>query len=230
MAVSKKNMSVLFRTLGVLVSYLFYTRILGFIFNSFGLNDSVVQMFLADLIFLIAMIILYKKVIKHDFEAFKKEYKLSKKIKTILLWVIMIFLVNISMGILTDLFFPNASSSIDENALALYGLFNVSSIYTIFKTMIFAVVAEELVFKKAIRDIFSNNILFILVSGFIYVILNFIYTDTLTGFVLMDMLGYFLFSVITGLAYIKNNDNIFIVMLIKFFYNLVPLILMIQGM
>lgn len=229
MSLSKNNINVLLKTIIVFIVYLFYTKFISAFFNMIGLTDSIMQMFIADLLFLIGIILVYKDSIKQGFLDFKNNYKTSKKITVVLKWTVIIFVVNMLMGMLTELFFPNAVAGGDDNANAIYSLFDISSIYTIFKTMIFAVIAEELVFKKTIRDVFKNNILFVIISGLIYVMMNFAYTDLTQSYIWMDMLGYFMFAVITSIAYIKNNDNIFIVMMIKFLYNLLPLTIMILG-
>ncbi len=229
MSLSKNNINVLLKTIIVFIVYLFYTKFISAFFNMIGLTDSIMQMFIADLLFLIGIVLVYKDSIKQGFLDFKNNYKTSKKITVVLKWTVIIFVVNMLMGMLTELFFPNAVAGGDDNANAIYSLFDISSIYTIFKTMIFAVIAEELVFKKAIRDVFKNNILFVIISGLIYVMMNFAYTDLTQSYIWMDMLGYFMFAVITSIAYIKNNDNIFIVMMIKFLYNLLPLTIMILG-
>ena len=229
MSLSKNTINVLLKTIIVFIVYLFYTKFISAFFNMIGLTDSIMQMFIADLLFLIGIVLVYKDSIKQGFLDFKNNYKTSKKITVVLKWTVIIFVVNMLMGMLTELFFPNAVAGGDDNANAIYSLFDISSIYTIFKTMIFAVIAEELVFKKTIRDVFKNNILFVIISGLIYVMMNFAYTDLTQSYIWMDMLGYFMFAVITSIAYIKNNDNIFIVMMIKFLYNLLPLTIMILG-
>lgn len=230
MALNRKNINTLLNTIIIFIAYLFYTQVLSKILGLMSINDSVTQMFISDLIFLLGIIIFYKKKIKSSFNIFVKEYRLIKKITVILTWVVGIFFINILMGIITEFLFPEVASVMDDNSDAIYNLFSVSSIYTIFKTMIFAVVAEELVFKQAIRDVFTNNIVFVVVSSLIYVIMNFAYANFNQSGILIDMLGYLMFAVVTSIAYIKNNDNIFIVMLIKFFYNLVPLIILILGL
>lgn len=229
MSLSKSNVKVLMKTIIVFIIYLFYTKFISTLFNIIGLNDSVMQMFIADLLFLFGIIIIYKDSIKKGFLEFKNNYKISKKITVILKWTIIILVVNMIMGMVTELLFPEVAEVLDDNSNAIYSLFDISSIYTIFKTMIFAVIAEELVFKKSIRDIFKNNILFVVISGLIYVMMNFAYADLSQHYIWLDMFGYFLFAVITSIAYIKNNDNIFIVMLIKFFYNLIPLTILLIG-
>ena len=91
--------------------------------------------------------------------------------------------------------------------------------------MIFAPVAEELVFKKTIREIINNDILFIVTSSLIYALINIMYTD-ISVLTIIDMISYFAFSAVLSHIYIKNKDNIFMPMLIKFSYNLIPLIIM----
>ena len=230
MALNRKNINTLLNTIIIFIAYLFYTQVLSKILGLMSINDSVTQMFISDLIFLLGIIIFYKKKIKSSFNIFVKEYRLIKKITVILTWVVGIFFINILMGIITEFLFPEVASVMDDNSDAIYNLFSVSSIYTIFKTMIFAVVAEELVFKQAIRDVFTNNIVFVVVSSLIYVIMNFAYANFNQSGILIDMLGYLMFAVVTSIAYIKNNDNIFIVMLIKFFYSLVPLLILVLGL
>ena len=230
MALNRKNINTLLSTIIIFIVYLFYTQVLSKILGLMSINDSVTQMFISDLIFLLGIIIFYKKKIKSSFNIFVKEYRLIKKITVILTWVVGIFFINILMGIITEFLFPEVASVMDDNSDAIYNLFSVSSIYTIFKTMIFAVVAEELVFKQAIRDVFTNNIVFVVVSSLIYVIMNFAYADFNQSGILIDMLGYLMFAIVTSIAYIKNDDNIFIVMLIKFFYSLVPLLILVLGL
>lgn len=230
MALNRKNINTLLSTIIIFIVYLFYTQVLSKILGLMSINDSVTQMFISDLIFLLGIIVFYKKKIKSSFNIFVKNYKLSKKIIVVLKWVVVIFFINILMGAITEFLFPEVASVMDDNSEAIYNLFSVSSIYTIFKTMIFAVVAEELVFKQAIRDVFTNNIVFIAVSSLIYVIMNFAYADFNQSGILIDMLGYLMFAIVTSIAYIKNDDNIFIVMLIKFFYSLVPLLILVLGL
>lgn len=230
MALNKKNINTLLNAVIIFVFYLFYTQVLSKILGLMSITDSVTQMFISDLIFLLGIIVFYKNQIKSSFNIFIRDYKLTKKITIILKWVVVIFVINILMGMVTEFFFPEIASVMDDNSGAIYNLFSISSIYTIFKTMIFAVVAEELVFKQTVRNIFTNNVVFVIVSSLIYVIMNFAYADLNQPGIFIDMLGYLMFSIVTSIAYIKNDDNIFVVMLIKFFYNLLPLIILISGL
>lgn len=217
----------LLKTIIIFVCYMFYSVIFNKIFSLFGLNNTIISMIVADIIFFIGIIYVYKDRLKNDFNHFKSEYSTKNKIWTIIKWILIILAVNVLMGILTEIFYPELANVVDQNTSAVTKLFNASFMYSLFKTLIFAPIAEELLFKEAIRDVFKNNIAFILISSSIYTAMNFMYASSIQC---LDLLGYFLFSLILSLAYIKNNDNIVVVIFIKFFYNLLPTLLLIINM
>lgn len=217
----------LLKTIIIFVCYMFYSVIFDRIFSLFGLNNTIISMIIADIIFFIGIIYVYKDRLKNEFNYFRSKYSFKDKIWTIIKWVLIILSINILMGILTELFYSNIAAGVDENAMAVTQLFDASFMYSLFKTLIFAPIAEELLFKEAIRDVFKNNIAFILISSSIYTAMNFMYASSIQC---LDLLGYFLFSLILSLAYIKNNDNIVVVIFIKFFYNLLPTLLLIINM
>ncbi|MEG0026345.1 MAG: hypothetical protein RR847_04015 [Bacilli bacterium] len=225
----KDKMNTLLKTVIVLIIYLFYTKATGLLLNIIGIDSSIITMFIADLIFLLGIVIFYKKTIEKSIIDFKNKYQKSQKIIIIFKWVVLLFFIFIMMGILTEVFIPAANAK-DDNTVAIGSLLNVSFIYTVFKTLIFAVVAEELVFKTTIRNIFSNNIIFIIVSCCVYALMNVMYADLTSPYILMDIVGYIIFAAITCICFIKNNDNIFVVMLVKFFYNLIPFTIMLLGL
>lgn len=98
----------------------------------------------------------------------------------------------------------------------------------IFKTMMFSVIVEELIFKKTVRNIIDNNILFIIISSLLYGFANVIFTKIGSAIILMEAIPYIVISVITGILYIKSN-NLGLVMLVKFSYNIIPLMVVIMG-
>lgn len=217
----------LLKTIIIFVCYMFYSVIFNKIFSLFGLNNTIISMIVADIIFFIGIIYVYKDRLKNEFNYFRSKYSFKDKIWTIIKWVLIILAVNVLMGILTEIFYPELANGIEQNTSAVTKLFNASFMYSLFKTLIFAPIAEELLFKEAIRDVFKNNIAFILISSSIYTAMNFMYASSIQC---LDLLGYFLFSLILSLAYIKNNDNIVVVIFIKFFYNLLPTLLLIINM
>ena len=184
-------------------------------------------MFISDLVFFASIITLYKDALKEGYKKFEKNYKPSKRIFFILKWVAILFGINMLGGIITELFFPGLAET--GNTATIYSLASVSTAYIIFKTLIFATVAEELVFKKAIRELISNNTLFIITSSLVYALINVMYTN-INYITLIDMVSYFLFSLVLSYVYVKNDDNIVMPIAIKFCYNLIPITIMIISM
>lgn len=221
---TKKNKKVdknklLIKTVSVFFIYFLYSYILNLLFDG-----SITASFIADLLFMFGIIFAYKDNLKDDIKKLKSKYNIKKIIKTIFLWIVVIIFFNFFMGIITDLIFPGAQ--LDENSLSIRKLFSVSVFYTIFKTMIFGVIAEELLYRESVYDIVKNKWFFIIISSFVYTILNFAFTELNDQNLLLSILTYFLPALIFSTAYYKNNCNIIILMLIKFTYQLIPLTLM----
>lgn len=212
----------LIKTLLVFISYLLYSNVISVVFSTFKITNTTMISFFADLAFLICIVFVYKDNLKDDFKNLKNDYKISKIVKTVIMWVVIIFVFNILMGALTEIIDPNMA--FDNNSSAIISLLSSSMFYTIFKTMIFAVIAEELLFRESVSDVVKNKYLFILVSSVIYTLLNFIFIGFNYKTIFADLLTYFLPALLLSTAYVKNNNNIIILMLIKFFYNLIPLV------
>lgn len=218
----------LIKTLLVFISYLLYSNVISVVFSTFKVTNTTMISFLADLIFLVCIIFVYKDNLKNDFENLKKDYKISNIIKTVIIWVVIIFVSTILMGAITEMIYPNVAA--DDNTNAITSLLDASTFYTIFKTMIFAVVAEELLYRESISDVVKNKYLFVVISSIIYTIMNFIFVGFESNIIAMYVLIYFLPALLCSTAYVKNNNNIIILMLIKFFYNLIPLIILLSGL
>lgn len=220
----KKNY-YLIKTIIIFVCYVFYANIINRIFSLIGINNSVNSMFTGDLIFFIVMIFIYKDKLKENFANFKNEYSTKNKIVLIIKWILILFGINMLIVLLKKILGLNINNVLDENSMAVLQLFDISFVYSLFKTLIFAPIAEELLFKQSIRDVVKNDIAFVLISSSIYTAMNFMYAST--GILFLELIKYFMFSLILSLVYIKNNDNIIIIMFIKFFYNLFPTLLLI---
>ena len=218
----------LIKTLLVFISYLLYSNVISVVFSTFKITNTTMISFLADLIFLVCIIFVYRDNLKNDFENLKKDYKISNIIKTVIIWVVIIFVFNILMGAITEMICPNMI--VDDNTNAITSLLDASTFYTIFKAMIFAVVAEELLYRESISDVVKNKYLFVVISSIIYTFLNFIFVGFQSVNIIIYILSYFLPALLFSTAYVKNNNNIIILMLIKFFYNLIPLIILLSGL
>lgn len=217
----------LLKVILIFLIYFIYVIVVSSVFNLFGISDEIVIEFIADLMFCLGIVILYKNDLKANFIKFMEEHSITQKIIFIVKWVLILFVINIVGGIITEIFFPSSLET-DGNTNSIYSLATISTFYTIFKTLVFATVAEELFFKRTIREVISNNIIFIIVSSLIYAIINIMYTD-ITILSVVDFLSYFMFSSVLSYIYIKNDDNIVMPMIIKFFYNLIPLTILLLG-
>ena len=214
----------LLKLLLIYLVYFSYTTIISYSLKVFGITNDIVLSFISDIIFLIGIIVLYKDSLKNGFIEFFEKYKMSKKVLFILKWVAILFGINIIGGIITELLVPNLLE--DGNTTKIYSIASLSTIYTVFKTLVFTSLAETLVFQKSIREVINNNTLFIIVSSLVYSLINVMYTD-ISLLTIIDMVSYFVFSSMLSYIYIKNNNNILVPIIIKFFYNLIPLSLMI---
>lgn len=222
-----EKLKSLLKILSIYVAYFIYTTLISSTLSVFGISGEVTLMFISDLVFFASIVILYKDALKEGYKKFEKNYKPSKRVFFILKWVAILFGINMLGGIITELFFPGLAET--GNTATIYSLASVSTAYIIFKTLIFATVAEELVFKKAIRELISNNTLFIITSSLVYALINVMYTN-INYITLIDMVSYFLFSLVLSYVYVKNDDNIVMPIAIKFCYNLIPITIMIISM
>lgn len=193
--------------------------------HNIGISDTTVGMFISDMVFFLIIGAVYFGNIKSDLKRLKEDCSWKKLIKTVVIWVVGIFALNIVMGIITEIFVPGLET--DENTTALMELATVSFIYTIFKTMIFGVVAEELLFRESLSECIENDKLFILITAVIYTLMNFIFTNNVGDHVVIYVLLYFLPALFFSYLYVKHDRNIIILMLVKFVYNLIPLMLLI---
>lgn len=212
---------LLIKTVSLFFVYFLYSYIVNLLFN-----NSIISSFIADILFMLGIMYVYKDNLKEDVKNLKRKYNLKKIIITIISWVVLILISNIIMGALTDFIAPNMGKTLDDNSMAINNLFSISSYYTIFKTMVFSVIAEELLFRESIHDVVENKWLFIFFSATIYTLINFVFTGFATSYIYIRILSYFLPGLILSTAYYKNNCNIIILMLIKFTYQLIPLTLM----
>lgn len=224
---SSENKKTLLKTVLIFILYIFYINIATKIFSIFDITNDITIMFSADIIFLIVIVCTYFKKLKQDFIDFNKNYTLKQKTWIIIKYVILIFIINIFMGIITQIFIPTEAGKIDENSNQIGNLFELSNFYILFKTLIFATVAEELLFRESIHEVVENKKAFVIISAVIYTVINIIYNLNGSQYIWIDFIAYLLDYLILSYAYLKNNNNIFVIMIIKFFYNLIPTLLLI---
>ena len=215
------------KTLLVFISYFAYTMVINCILGVFGINDPIQVSFIADILFAFVIIFIYRNVISKSFSDFRKSNSFFKRFMIVLFGVIALFIINILGGVCGEILFSNMND-VDQNTTMIYELANMSTVYMIFKTLIFASVVENIVFRVSIRELTTNNIMFVVSSSLIYALVNVMYSE-FSAFIFVDMIQYFLISMFLSLIYIKNKNSIYPVMLVLFFYNLIPLTILLFG-
>mgnify|MGYP001624828515 FL=1 len=219
----KLNNSMI-RAVVLYLVYFLYTVVASSLVSALNVANTAYVMMPADILFAVFAVFMYRKGLKECVQKIKKK-KVLKIIGSVVIGVVAIFALNIIMGAVTDIFFPEYA--VDSNTGAMLDLLKQSPVYAFFKVLIFAPVAEEILFRESISSCVKNNVLFIFLSAIIYTGMNFVFsTDALT---FLDLLIYFLPAVLFSFLYVKNDRNIIVIMLIKFIMNLIPFAVLLLG-
>ena len=121
---------LLIKTVSLFFVYFLYSYIVNLLFN-----NSIISSFIADILFMLGIMYVYKDNLKEDVKNLKRKYNLKKIIITIISWVVLILIFNIIMGALTDFIAPNMGKTLDDNSMAINNLFSISSGKSIFTIM-----------------------------------------------------------------------------------------------
>lgn len=218
MKLQENNFFRFFKVLLLFVLYILNNFIIYMVFSKIGINNSILMIFIADLIFLFISVLLYKKELMIDFYKLKKNYNIKKIIKIIIKNLILIFCINIIISFIASFFTGDI-----EELNSIQNLVNESIPYLIFKSLIFSPIAETILFQKSIKSITNSKVLYMLSSTLIFVLMNIAYMDFSSCFFIFDIIGYFSMALVFSYMYIKN-DNIFPIMITKFLYNIIPLV------
>ncbi len=157
----KDKTKKLLQTLFVLLIYFIFIL-------KFSSTKLTITNFLSYLIFLTIILIIYYKDLKKYYLDLKKD---KNKVVTILLYFVVFFLLstvlrNIILNIIeksTSIKF-NVDTS-NKTIFSLFKIFPKGTLFVIFFTCIFTPLVEELVFRKSIRDVIKNNVIFVIVSS-----------------------------------------------------------------
>ncbi len=220
----EKKEANLIKTIILFMIYLIYISFFIRFFNAMGIKNELVVGFIADIIFMFGIVALYRDTLRDDFLKLFKEKTLFEILLIVVKWVIVLIFAQLFLVFIFELLFPFAKN-LDNNTKALLDLSKMSFAYTIFKSLVFSVVAEELLFRKTLRDVINNKFLFILISAFLYAFMNIAYADWSNYNFLLDFFIYFYLYSFLSYMYIKY-DNIIIVMLVKITHVFIPLIML----
>ena len=82
-----------------------------------------------------------------------------------------------------------------------------------------------MIFHKALSEVINNKVLFVIISSLIYVAMNVMFGSPLNSLLWLDIILYSIFYFTLAIAYVKNDNNIFVPMIMKFIYNLCMVLL-----
>lgn len=172
--------------------------------NYFKLNITTKLQYSIICNLLVTMILFfwYKDYLKEKLKDFKKNFSKYMKIG-FKYWLIGLSIMYIGNLLLYT--FSPAKEAINENNVQ--NLISASPLLALILTTIFAPINEEIIFRKAIQDIFHNKYIFIIVSALIFGGLHVTEAKTL-----FDFLYIIPYSALGGaFAYIlAKTDNIYV--------------------
>ena len=227
----KKNITKkILITIGLIILLLFWEAIpiiilalLRIDFNNIPKLMKVLISFASDVLFLILVLFIYRKTIQKDFKNyFNKEVKqhLLLSFKTWLMGFGIMIASNLVIAILTN-------GQLSQNEEAVRELIDMYPLYMLFQLMIYAPLTEEIIFRKSIKDIFHNKVLYIIVSGLIFGGLHVITSlENPLGF--LYLIPYCSLGCIFAYLY-QKTDNIFSTITAHSFHNTLALLIYLRG-
>lgn len=166
----KKNDKKSLIGIGVFLFYFFATQLQALPFWILNINTETLPMFIKviymtcfqiSLVGIIAYI--FRKDLKENIEDLKKNHQNYFK-EYLKYWFIALGLMMLSNSIIMIL----EPGNIANNEEAIREMFNETPIYTFISAVIIAPLLEELVFRKSFRYMFSEDVLFIIMSGLVF--------------------------------------------------------------
>lgn len=206
-----------FKTTSVIIFFFIYQTLMISLLNYLKIDVNTLSntsltglLFLIDLLEITIFFLIYYKDMKNNLLDFKHYYK--KYIKfAFKWWLIGLAIMYISNIILYFIVNTNAS-----NEILVQEQIKKLPFYMLISTSIIAPFTEEIVFRKSIRDIFTNKYLYIIVSFLLFGGVHILTSKTLPE--LLYIIPYGTFGAVFAYMYYKTN-NIYTSMFIHFIHN-----------
>ena len=137
-------------------------------YTNMSLTSKQIYLICYNLFIVLLFLFIYKEDIKKDFIDFKKNYKKYFK-ENIKYWLFALAIMYASNLIIAAIkYYTVGNISTAENEQLIRETLAKAPVYTFISAAIFAPIMEELTFRKSLRNIFSNKVLFIIISSFIF--------------------------------------------------------------
>lgn len=193
-----------------------FLKIIGIDYTNLKINYKLTILTISDFLLIIAYFLLYYKDYKENLKNFKKNFKEYFKFG-LKYWLIGLF-VMIFSNIIISLYFPGGSSN--ENGIQ--SLIKFFPIYMFISSSICAPIIEETIFRKSIRTIVENDILYIFLSGFIFGFVHTLAGNSIDQ--LLYIIPYGFIGSCFAYMYFKTN-NIFVSMTFHFIHNFIAVMI-----
>lgn len=156
--------------LGAFLTYFLLSEVEGLPFQLLNIDTSlmptwikIIYMISYEIIFMVIIAFIFRKKLKKDFNVIKEKHKVyyAECFKYWLLGIAIMMVSNVIISIINN-------GNIANNEETIRQMMSISPLYIFFSAVLFAPLVEELVFRQGFRYIFSNNILFIFMSAFVF--------------------------------------------------------------
>lgn len=179
--------------------------------------------FIIHLLFLISIITIYYSDLKEYFQSFLKNRKkifLSVLLYSLIILVISTLIGNLIIKLITCLTSINFNADGGTNTiLKLIDIIPNGTLFVFFLTVIFFPIIEELIFRKSLRDVIKNPIIFVIVSSLItWYFQSTIVSPKIPEFIMSIPL--FLYSIFASILFLKK-ENILYIIFSRMIYNLI---------
>lgn len=204
-----------FKVVFIVLFYFLFNSIFNYILSFFKINitslsksNVIILSILSELIFALLLYLIYRKDINNSFKDYKENFK-DYFIFGFKWWIIGIFIMIVSNVIISFLYSGNST-----NEEMVETIFTVAPIYMFISTVIIGPFTEEMIFRRTIKEIFTNDILYIIVCGLFFGLVH-----VLVGTNMMELLfiiPYGALGSIFAYMYVKKNN-----ILIPFTFHLI---------
>lgn len=180
--------------------------------DTLPLYIKVIYSLASDFLIAIILVLIFKNTLINNFKDLKKNHLTYFKtyIKYWFLALAIMMFSNLIILLITSGDIANNEEIIRQN-------FNENPLYIFIAAVLLAPIIEELVFRQAFRNIFTNNWLFIILSGFIFGSLH-VFTSYQTPTDLLYLIPYCTPGAIFAYTLVKSK-NIFVPMGLHFIHN-----------
>lgn len=220
----KKKLFDIFKVIGLFLLFFSISAIPAAIFNIdlTKLNDLnlIIYSFSCNIIFLITIIACYFKTLKKDFKPFFKNFlkNFEESFKY--------YIISLLIMIASNLIITTTVGGLAENEEIVRKSIELAPIIMLIEVSIYAPIAEELLFRKSIRDLIKNKWIYILVSGFIFGGLHVIGCETIVEY--LYLIPYCSLGFTFSYIYAKTN-NIYSTITLHAMHNTVTILLYFIG-